>query len=148
MTATCGARNMDLIKSLGADEVLDYKSGEGARLQSPSGRKYDAVIHCADYQPFATFQPQLARSAKVVDLTPSARSLLATGLHMATFARQKFVPFLMKANAEDLALLGRLASEGKVRTVVDSTVPLERAEEAWLKQIEGHSTGKVLVTMV
>ncbi|XP_020425330.1 putative quinone-oxidoreductase homolog, chloroplastic [Prunus persica] len=39
VTATCGARNIDLVKSLGADEVLDYKTPEGAALKSPSGRK-------------------------------------------------------------------------------------------------------------
>ncbi|KAF6176805.1 hypothetical protein GIB67_010938 [Kingdonia uniflora] len=43
VTATCGSRNIDLVKSLGADEVLDYKTTEGAALKSPSGRKYDAV---------------------------------------------------------------------------------------------------------
>jgi len=147
VTATCGARNVNLIKSLGADEVLDYKTPEGANLQSPSGRKYDVVIHCADYQPFSTFKPQLANNAKVIDLTPTGKTFLATGIQLLTFARQKFVPFLMSGNTNDLALLGNLVSEGKLRTVVDSTFPLSRAEQAWEKQIDGHSTGKVLVTM-
>ncbi|MCI57980.1 quinone-oxidoreductase-like protein, partial [Trifolium medium] len=40
VTATCGARNTALVKDLGADEVLDYKTPEGATLKSPSGRKY------------------------------------------------------------------------------------------------------------
>ncbi|CAL9023177.1 unnamed protein product [Prunus brigantina] len=47
VTATCGARNIELVKSLGADEVLDYKTTEGEALKSPSGRKYDFVIHSA-----------------------------------------------------------------------------------------------------
>ncbi|KAL6978843.1 hypothetical protein U1Q18_020511 [Sarracenia purpurea var. burkii] len=46
VTATCGARNIDFVRSLGADEVLDYKTPEGEALTSPSGLKYDAVIHC------------------------------------------------------------------------------------------------------
>ncbi|KAM5562988.1 hypothetical protein ABKV19_017937 [Rosa sericea] len=45
VTTTCGARNIELVKSLGADEVLDYKTPEGAAVKSPSGRKYDFVIH-------------------------------------------------------------------------------------------------------
>ncbi|PHT58317.1 putative quinone-oxidoreductase -like protein, chloroplastic [Capsicum baccatum] len=45
VTATCGARNLDFVKSLGANEVLDYKTPEGAALKSPSGQKYNAVIH-------------------------------------------------------------------------------------------------------
>jgi NADPH:quinone reductase-like Zn-dependent oxidoreductase len=148
VTATCGARNVALIKSLGADEVLDYKTPEGASLQSPSGRKYDAVIHCAKYQPFSYFQPQLAKNAKVIDLTPSGKGLLSTGFQLATFSSQKFVPFLMSANGNDLALLTSLINEGKLKTVVDSTYPLSTAEKAWEKQIEGHSTGKILITMV
>ncbi|TVU13836.1 hypothetical protein EJB05_37267, partial [Eragrostis curvula] len=46
VTATCGAQNMELVRNLGADEVLDYKTPEGASLRSPSGKKYDAVVHC------------------------------------------------------------------------------------------------------
>ncbi|TVU13827.1 hypothetical protein EJB05_37258, partial [Eragrostis curvula] len=46
VTATCGAQNMELVRNLGADEVLDYKTSEGASLRSPSGKKYDAVVHC------------------------------------------------------------------------------------------------------
>lgn len=147
VTATCGLRNIDLVKSLGADEVLDYKTSEGAKLQSPSGKKYDVVIHCGASQPFAYFKPQLAHTAKVVDLTPSPTDILTSGWQTLTFSSQKFAPFLMKGSADDLALLGNLASEGKLRTVVDSTTPLSKAEQAWQKQIDGHSTGKVLVTM-
>ena len=148
VTATCGARNIALMKSLGADEVLDYKTPEGAKFQSPSGRKYDAVIHCAKYQPFSAFKPQLAKNGKVIDLTPSGKTFLSTGLQLATFSSQKIVPFLMNGNGNDLALLTNLINEGKLKTVVDSTYPLSRAEKAWEKSIEGHSTGKIVVTMV
>lgn len=148
VTATCGARNVALIKRLGADEVLDYKTPEGVKMESPSGRKYDAVIHCAKYQPFSDFKPQLKKNGKVIDLTPSPKGLLATGFQLATFSSQRFVPFLMRGNSDDLAVLTSLVNEGKLKTVVDSTFPLSKAEKAWEKQIEGHSTGKVLVTMV
>jgi NADPH:quinone reductase-like Zn-dependent oxidoreductase len=67
VTATCGARNVDLIRSLGADEVLDYNTPEGKQLKSPSGKKYDAVFHCAHYQPFSYFKPQLTPDGKVLD---------------------------------------------------------------------------------
>ncbi|KAJ4728432.1 Quinone-oxidoreductase [Melia azedarach] len=69
VTATCGARNIELVKSLGADEVLDYKTPDGAALRSPSGRKYDAVIHCASAFPWSTFEPNLGANGKVIDLT-------------------------------------------------------------------------------
>ena len=60
VTATCGACNIDFVKSLAADEVLDYKTPEGAALKSPSGKKYDAVIHCAKDIPWSTFEPNLS----------------------------------------------------------------------------------------
>jgi len=148
VTATCGPRNIDLVKSLGADEVLDYKTPEGEKLQSPSGKKYDVVIHCAGSPPFAVFKSQLAQTAKVVDLAPSAKGFLTLGWQTLTFASQKVVPFMLKPSAGDLALLANLVSEGKLRTVVDSTTPLSKAEQAWQKQSDGHSSGKVLVTMV
>ena len=68
MTVTCGARNIELVKNLGADEVLDYKTPDGAALRSPSGIKYDAVIHCATGIPWSTFEPNLSPYGKVVDI--------------------------------------------------------------------------------
>ncbi|KAE8037850.1 hypothetical protein FH972_010405 [Carpinus fangiana] len=64
VTATCGARNIQLVKSLGADEVLDYRTPDGAALRSPSGQKYDAVIHCAIGIPWSTFEPNLSPNGK------------------------------------------------------------------------------------
>ncbi|EEF24500.1 Reticulon-4-interacting protein 1, mitochondrial precursor, putative, partial [Ricinus communis] len=64
VTATCGARNIEFVKSLGADEVLDYRTPDGAALKSPSGRKYDAVIHCAMGIPWGTFEPNLSENGK------------------------------------------------------------------------------------
>ena len=145
MTATCGARNFELVKSLGADEILDYKTPEGAALQSPSGRKYDAVIHCARGIPWSTFSPVLKPVAKVIDLTPDLKSLATTALKKVTFCKQELLPFLMSGKAEDLELLAALARDGKLKTIVDSRYPLARAGEAWARSIEGHSTGKVVV---
>jgi NADPH:quinone reductase-like Zn-dependent oxidoreductase len=148
VTVTCGARNIDLMKSLGADEVLDYKTPEGAQLQSPSGKKYDVVIQGAHYQPFSYFKPQLAPRATVIDLTPSPKLILTTVLQRLTFSQQKFIPFVMSHTADYLNSLTNLIKDGKLKTIVDSIYPLSRAEDAWAHYIDGHTTGKVLVTMV
>jgi NADPH:quinone reductase-like Zn-dependent oxidoreductase len=136
------------MKSLGADEVLDYKTPEGAQLQSPSGKKYDVVIQGAHYQPFSYFKAQLAPRAMVIDLTPSRKLILTTVLQRLTFSQQKFIPFVMSHTADYLNSLTNLIKDGKLKTIVDSIYPLSRAEDAWAHYIEGHSTGKVLVTMV
>ncbi|THG18858.1 hypothetical protein TEA_005637 [Camellia sinensis var. sinensis] len=62
--ATCGAHNLNFVKSLGADEVIDYKTPEGEALKSPSGKKYDAVVHCAKGFPWSTFEPCLTANGK------------------------------------------------------------------------------------
>ncbi|MCO5556667.1 hypothetical protein L7F22_010218 [Adiantum nelumboides] len=146
VTATCGARNIELVKSLGADEVLDYKTPEGDAMKSPSGRLYDAVIHCTSGIPFSKFSPNLKPVAKVIDLTPNFGSLATTVIKKLTFCKQQMVPFLMSANTKDLDFLADLAKEGKLKTVVDSQHPFSKAEGAWARSKEGHATGKVVVT--
>ncbi|PRQ25437.1 putative NADPH:quinone reductase [Rosa chinensis] len=145
VTATCGARNIDFVKSLGADEVLDYKTPEGAALKSPSGRKYDAVIHCATGIPWCTFEPNLSPNGKVIDITPGPSALFTFALKNLTFSKKKLVPLLMNAKAENLDYLVKLVKEGKLKTVIDSKYPLSKAEDAWAKSIDGHAAGKIIV---
>ncbi|KAK7258252.1 hypothetical protein RIF29_32829 [Crotalaria pallida] len=145
VTATCGARNIDFVKGLGADEVLDYRTPEGAALRSPSGRKYDAVIHCTTGIPWSTFDPNLAENGKVVDLTPNPTSLATFALKKLTFSKKQLVPYFVTVKREGLEYLVQLVKEGKLKTVIDSRFPLSKAEDAWAKSIDGHATGKIIV---
>ncbi|KAF6156002.1 hypothetical protein GIB67_007438 [Kingdonia uniflora] len=145
VTATCGSRNIDLVKSLGADEVLDYKTTEGAALKSPSGRKYDAVVHCATGVPWSVFEPNLSENGKVIDITPSASSMLTFAMKKLTFSKKHLVPLLLIPKGENIEYLVGLLKEGKLKTVVDSKHPLSKAEEAWAKSMDGHATGKIIV---
>ncbi|XP_022758754.1 chloroplast envelope quinone oxidoreductase homolog isoform X2 [Durio zibethinus] len=145
VTATCGARNIHLVKSLGADEVLDYKSPDGAALKSPSGRKYDAVIHCATGFPWSTFEPNLSANGKVIDISPRPIVFMTFALQKLTFSKKQLVPLIMLPNKEKLEYLVKLVKEGKLKTVIDSKHPLSKAEDAWAKIIDGHATGKIIV---
>ncbi|KAG8640376.1 chloroplast envelope quinone oxidoreductase homolog [Manihot esculenta] len=145
VTATCGARNIKLVKSLGADEVLDYKTPEGAALKSPSGRKYDAVIHCGSGIPWSTFEPNLSENGKVIDITPGVNAMLTFAVKKLTFSKKQLIPLLLFPKAENLNYLVKLVREGKLKTVIDSKHPLSKAEDAWAKSIDGHATGKVIV---
>ncbi|KAG0492823.1 hypothetical protein HPP92_006221 [Vanilla planifolia] len=145
VTATCGSRNIEFVKSLGADEVLDYKTPDGAALKSPSGKKYDAVVHCTVGISWSTFEPNLSESGKVVDITPSASTFLNFAVKKLTWAKKKIEPLFAKVNKEDLQYLVGLVKEGKLKTVVDSRYPLEKAEDAWAKSMDGHATGKIIV---
>ncbi|KAK1428504.1 hypothetical protein QVD17_17339 [Tagetes erecta] len=145
VTATCGARNVELVKSLGADEVLDYKSPEGAALKSPSGQKYDVVVHCATGIPWSTFEPNLTPTGKVIDITPSGAAFWTYAVNKLTFSKKQLHPLLVTPKPEQIGFLVKLVKEGKLKTIIDSKYPLGRAEEAWAKSSEGHATGKVVV---
>ncbi|MBA0704004.1 hypothetical protein Golax_016294 [Gossypium laxum] len=145
VTATCGARNLDFVKSLGADEVLDYKTADGVALKSPSGRKYDAVIHCAMGIPWSTFEPNLSSNGKVIDITPGPSALLTFAMKKLTFSKKNLVPLLLSPKKENLEYLVNLVKDKKLKTVIDSKHPLSKAEEAWAKSIDGHATGKIIV---
>ncbi|PPD89498.1 hypothetical protein GOBAR_DD13563 [Gossypium barbadense] len=145
VTATCGARNLDLVKSLGADEVIDYKTPDGAALKSPSGRKYDAVIHCATGFPWSTFKPNLSTNGKVFDITPTPSVFMTYALQKLTFSKKQLVPLLMTPKKQKLDFLLNFVKEGKIKAVIDSIHPLSKAEEAWAKSIDGHAIGKIIV---
>ncbi|XP_052171025.1 chloroplast envelope quinone oxidoreductase homolog [Diospyros lotus] len=145
VTATCGARNLDFVKSLGADEVVDYKTPDGAALKSPSGQKFDAVIHCATGIPWSTFEPNLSEHGKVIDLTPGPSAMMTFVLNKLTFSKKQLVPLLVIPKSESLRSVVELVKEGKLKTVIDSTHPLSKAEDAWAKSFSGHATGKIII---
>ncbi|XP_074271401.1 quinone-oxidoreductase homolog, chloroplastic-like [Silene latifolia] len=145
VTATCGTRNLNLVRSLGADEVIDYTTPEGAALKSPSGKKYDYVVHCATGFPWSRFEPNLSTYGKVIDLTPGLNAMLTFVLKNITFSKKKLVPSFVKQNTENLKYLVNLVKEGKVKTVVDSKHALSKAEDGWAKMMDGHATGKIII---
>lgn len=145
VTATCGARNIEFVKSLGADEVLDYKTPEGSTLKSPSGKKYDIVIHCTTGIPWSTFEDNLSPNGKVIDITLSGGSFWTYAVNKIKFSKKQLYPLLVVPKAEEIDCLVKLVKDGKLKTVIDSKYPLSRAEEGWARSIEGHATGKVVV---
>ncbi|KAJ7298118.1 hypothetical protein O6H91_Y016000 [Diphasiastrum complanatum] len=147
VTATCGSRNLELVKSLGADEVLDYKTQEGSDLKSPSGRKYDVVIHCTTGIPWVKFQSVLKPRGKVLDLVPSAAGFARNLFTKFSFSKKKLVLLFLYPNSKDLKIVVDLVKEGKLKTLIDSKFSLEEAKDAWKKSSEGHATGKIVVVV-
>lgn len=147
VTATCGARNLDFVKSLGADEVIDYKTPDGSSLKSPSGRKYDFVLHCTSGIPWSTFEPNLSSNGKVIDITPTTSSFLTFALKKLTFSRKSLVPLIVVPKKTNLDYLVSLVKECKLKTVIDSKFPLSKGEDAWAKLMDGHATGKIIIEL-
>lgn len=148
VTATCGARNMELVRRLGADEALDYKSTDGANYKSPSGKKYDVVVHLAPYQPLEAFKPQLTKRGTVIDMTPTLKTVLRNWYNKITLSKQSFIPFVLDAkNTTFMQMVADLVAQGTLKVFVDSTFSLAKARDAWARSIEGHATGKIVLVM-
>jgi NADPH:quinone reductase-like Zn-dependent oxidoreductase len=146
VTATCGARNLELVRSLGADEILDYKTSEGASLTSPSGRKYDYIINTTDSCRWSALKASLSSHGRVIDVTPNPANYVASLL--TVLSRKKISMLtLVSLGKEQMKFLLDLLAEGKLWTVIDSRHPFEKATEAWEKSMGGHATGKVIVEM-
>ncbi|KAI4354238.1 hypothetical protein L6164_003124 [Bauhinia variegata] len=144
VTATCGARNIDLVRSLGADEVLDYRTPEGAALKSPSGRKYDVVLNCAIGISWSTFDANLTKEGMVIDFTPTPFSMMVSAMRKLV-SKKQLIPLILKPKRQHLDYLVNLVKNGKLKTVIDSKYSLSKAEFAWEKSIDGHATGKIIV---
>ena len=144
VTGVCSTRNVELVRSLGADHVIDYTKEDFTQ----GGRRYDLILDNVGSRSFAD-----CRRA----LTPEGIHLPNTGHGGMTYVikayllsaimRQHARPFLSVPNAEDLSYLRDLIEAGKVRPVVDRTYPLPETREAFRYLEEEHAQGKVVVTM-
>jgi NADPH:quinone reductase-like Zn-dependent oxidoreductase len=150
VTGVCSTRNVDLVRSLGADHVIDYTQEDFTQ----SGRKYDLIFQLA-----GTRSPSECRGA----LTPKGTLVLSSGesdgrwigpverivkaLVLSPFVSQKMVSFTVKPNKEDLQFLRQLIETGKLAPVIDRTYPLAEVPEAIRYLEEGHARGKVVITV-
>ncbi|WP_141731380.1 NAD(P)-dependent alcohol dehydrogenase [Oligoflexus tunisiensis] len=142
VTGVCSTANLDLVRSLGADAVIDYTKEDFTR----NGEVYDAIMDTAGTAPFSRCQ---------VSLKPGGRFLLVLGglsdtlgsswVNMTT--DKKVVAGVAKVRPEDVRLLGELAEAGKYKPVIDRTYPLEQIVEAHAYVDEGHKKGNVVITV-
>ena len=148
VTAVCSARNAELVRSVGADAVMDYTHEDFTR-----GQRHDVVIDCIANRPIAECRRALERDGTYVVvggpdgrwLGPVAPFLRAT--LMSPFVSQRLVPCVSRESGEDLAFLASLLRERKLRAVIDRRYRLEEIVDA-LRHVEaGHARGKVVISL-
>ncbi|MEO3871725.1 NAD(P)-dependent alcohol dehydrogenase [Nonomuraea sp. B12E4] len=152
VTGVCGPRNTGLVRSIGADHVIDYTKEDFTRQK----RRYDVVLDIAGNHPGRAYRRVLARKGTCVVVGGRAsRWLEPAGHAFATIAMGAFVSQRMrltevgscKESKQNLITLSELAEEGKVIPVIDRSFPFEQIPAAVRYQEEGHSRGKVVVTI-
>jgi NADPH:quinone reductase-like Zn-dependent oxidoreductase len=148
VTGVCSTANVDLVRSLGADHVIDYTREDFTR-----GGPFDLIFDNVENRSLSECRRALTPNGTLVlNSGTGARGLemlvrLLKPLVVSPFVRQNLRRFLSTPNHQDLLVLKDLVEAGKLRPVIDRTFPLSRTAEA-LRHIEdGHARGKVVVTV-
>ena len=149
VTAVCSTRNVDLIRSLGADQVIDYTKEDFTR----SRQRYDLLLDIAGTRSWSEYRRVLAPRAIVVVIGGPKGKVIGPlkhiiGMRIASFrASQKVIFFVANFNREDLCVLRELMESGKVKPIIDRTYPLNKINEAMSYLGTGHARAKIVVTI-
>jgi NADPH:quinone reductase-like Zn-dependent oxidoreductase len=150
VTGVCSTGNVELVRSLGADRVLDYTREDFTR----AGDRYDLVFDCVGRKSWSELRRSLVDDGIVVLVgAPKAGRLLggvghAVRTRLASIgSRENATMFLAKPNREDLAVLAGLMESGKVVPVVDRCYDLTETAPAFEHLATWHARGKVVVTI-
>jgi NADPH:quinone reductase-like Zn-dependent oxidoreductase len=150
VTGVCSTRNVDLVRSLGADHVVDYTREDFTR----GGRRYDLLLDVAGNRSWSECRRVLGRDATLVVVGgPKTNRWLGPLGHVAGIllasrgASQRVVFFVAKFNRQDFLVLSELLEAGKVTPVIDRQYPLSELPEALGYLGKGHARGKVVITV-
>ena len=155
VTAVCSTRNVDLVRSIGADHVIDYTKEDFTK----SDQRYDVIFDNVANHSFSERRRVLTTKGICVLAgmggagvkEGQALGRIAGNLFIArglsSFTNQKFAQYITKMSKPDLILLGELIQAGKLRPVIERTYKLSEAPEALRIFDQGHARGKVIITV-
>ncbi len=150
VTGVCSTRNVDMVRSIGADHVIDYTKEDFTR----GAEKYDLIFDNVGAHSLKDMRRALEPEGLLLANGAPAPTGWFGGLGhplkvtlASMFSRQQGGSFLSKENEEDLATLRELAASGKIAPVIDRTIPLEDGVEAICYVGEGHNQGTSVITM-
>lgn len=152
VTGVCSTRNLDMVRSLGADQVIDYTKEDFTR----GGQRYDAIIDNVGNHSLSECRGALVAKGKYVLIGGGganeqgligimARPFAAA--IMSKFVSQEMGMMLADLNPKDLAALAELMQSGKVKPVIDRTYKLNEVPDAIRYLEEGHARGKVIIAL-
>jgi NADPH:quinone reductase-like Zn-dependent oxidoreductase len=142
VTGVCSGTNVELVRSLGADRVIDYTREDHLR----SGERYDVILDAVHEASFASYEHALGPNGRLLLLAAGLRGLLdAVGWRKPQGKRVFAGP--AKETQEHLNLLSALAEAGCYRPVIDQVLPLDRIAEAHARVETRHKRGSVVVSV-
>jgi NADPH:quinone reductase-like Zn-dependent oxidoreductase len=152
VTGVCSTRNVEMVRALGADHVIDYTREDFTE----GGKRYDLILDNVGIHPLSAFRAVLEEKGTLVLvggggpdagnwIGPLARPIKA--LLMSPFVDQEIVMLMARLHRDDLLVVKDLIDSGKVTPVIDRTYPLDKVPDAIRYLEEGHARGKVIITI-
>lgn len=142
VTAVCGTSNLELVKSLGADQVIDYTKEDFTQ----NGESYDVIFDTIGKSPFVASIKSLQKGGCYLLANPTLFELLR-GLWVAMTGSRSIILALAKYRTKELVFLKDLIESGKLKAVIDRSYPLEQTAEAHRYVEKGHKKGNVVITV-
>ncbi|MGB7477731.1 MAG: NAD(P)-dependent alcohol dehydrogenase [Polyangiales bacterium] len=150
VTGVCSTTKVDMVRSLGADHVIDYVLDDFTQ----SSQRHDVILDMAGNRSLSTLRHALTPKGTLVIVggEEGGRWLGGTdrqirALLLSPFVRQRLRTFVAKESAEDLLVLKELIESGKVTPVIDRTYALREAADAIRHLKEGHARGKLVLSV-
>jgi NADPH:quinone reductase-like Zn-dependent oxidoreductase len=145
VTGVCSTRNVEMVRSLGADHVVDYTREDFARGE----KTYDIILDNVANRSFSECRRALTPGG--VHIPNGGRAgmgYVIKALVRSIFVRQQGRPYLSKPNHEDMIFLKELVESGKLKPVIDRIYGLNETPEALGYVAAGHVPGKVVITVL
>src|SRR5574341_1009260 len=151
VTGVCSTTKVDLVQSIGADQVIDYTRGDF----TDGARRYDLIVDTAGRRPLSQLRRALASRGTLVIVGGEGggrwlggfdRQVLRAPI-LSALVGQRLRALLSKERSQDLVVLKELIEAGKVTPVIDRSYPLSEAAEAVRYLAKGHARGKVVITV-
>jgi NADPH:quinone reductase-like Zn-dependent oxidoreductase len=152
VTGVCSTRNVDLVRSLGADRVIDYTKEDFTR----GGERYGVILDNVGTQPLPGFRRVLTPKGIYVMIGGGGPSdsrwigpfgRVISTMVLSPFMSQKMGMMMADTNQKDLTILGEMMQSGKLKPVIDRTYKLSEVPAAIAYLEEGHARGKVIITV-
>jgi NADPH:quinone reductase-like Zn-dependent oxidoreductase len=142
VTGVCSTTNMEMVKTLGADKVIDYTTNDFTK----SGETYDVIFDTVGKSSFSGCIRSLKKKG-ILLLASAGLSQMFQGLWTSMTSGRKVISGIISEKAEDIVFLKMLIEGGQLKSVIDRSYPLEQIAEAHRYVEKGHKKGNVVITV-
>jgi NADPH:quinone reductase-like Zn-dependent oxidoreductase len=146
VTGVCSTRNVDMVRSIGADQVIDYTQADFTQ----NGQRYDLILAANGYHSISEYKRALSPKGMYVMTGGSMAQLFQAvllGPWLSMTGNKKMGNLLMKPNTKDLVFMKELLERGEVVPVIERRYPLSEVADAIRYLEAGHAQGKVVITV-